>query len=432
MKTTFTFLCLCFFALVKAQPAIDTWTLNAGQYASYWQNTNGSPNNPSFVFYTSTALADVTKVCFNDAFVWVKSEGMTTSMGQFLNPGAPSAQNYTFVFPRTPTVPTAKVISPKLGAIGLLKNGVPIFGLSNAHYYNGSSNNGMGQGTWNVEVYKAEGFVLDATLGAHPQQQGAYHSHAKPYRLYEASGTAVHSPIVGYAFDGYPVYGPYSYSNPADANSAITRMTSGYSLRNITTRTSLPYGVALTSANYGPAVSATYPIGTYMEDYEWLAANNGSLDKYNGRFCVTPDYPEGTYAYFVTVDAAGMPQFPYYVGIEYYGTPQTADIVPGSTITVPTTSDVSCHLPNLAVANVGEVSKLSVYPNPSSGNFTLSLPDVLGDTLIEIYDANGRKILSQMTNTADTAISLPEIGNAVLLLKVINNGNSYSTKMLMK
>ncbi|RZJ28355.1 MAG: YHYH protein, partial [Flavobacterium sp.] len=187
LKSALSFLLLT--AACTAQPLVDSWTLNQGQYASYWQNTNGNPNNPSFVFYTSNTLADVSKVCHNDAYVWVKSDGMTTDMGQFLNPGAPTAQNYTFVFPRVPSVPTSKTISPKVGAIGMLTNGVPIYGLSNAHYYNGTNNNGMGVGTWNVEVYKSEGFVLDATLGAHPQMQGAYHSHAKPYRLYESFGT---------------------------------------------------------------------------------------------------------------------------------------------------------------------------------------------------------------------------------------------------
>ncbi|AWH84685.1 hypothetical protein HYN59_05925 [Flavobacterium album] len=429
MKIKFTFFALFCLMLTAAQPQIDSWILNQGQYASYWQNTNGSPNNPSFVFYTSTTLADVTKVCYNDTYFWVKSEGMTTDMGQFLNPGAPSAQNYTFSFPRNPTVPASKTISPKLGAIGMLVNGVPIYGLSNAHYYNGSGNNGMGQGTWNVEVYKAEGFVLDATLGAHPQQQGAYHSHAKPYRLYEATEATVHSPIVGYAFDGNPVYGPYGYSNPNDATSTVTRMLTGYSLRNITTRTTLPYGVSLTSANYGPAVNSTYPIGTYIEDYEWLESNGGTLDKYNGRFCVTPEYPNGTYAYFVTLDAAGTPQFPYYIGIEYYGAPQTEDLQQHPNITIP--ADAVCQLP-LGIDEAVPNKKMSAYPNPTNGNFTLSLPNLSGESLIEIFTVDGKKVFSATTTAVDTPVTLAETGNTVLMVKVTNNGNQYVTKMMMQ
>ncbi len=430
MKLILTFLLTaCMATLTKAQPLIDTWTMNAGQYASYWQNTNGNPTNPSFVFYTSTTLADVTKVCYTSSYVYVKADGMTTNMGQFLNPGAPTAQNYTFAFPRTPTIPTTKTISPKLGAIGMLKNGVPIYGLSNAHYYNGSGNNGMGMGTWNVEVYKSEGFVLDATLGAHPQQQGAYHSHAKPYSLYSVTGATVHSPLIGYAFDGYPVYGPYGYSTATDATSAITRMRTGYSLRNITTRTTLPYNVSLTSANYGPAVSTTYPIGTYIEDYEWLASNNGTLDKYNGRFCVTPEYPEGTYAYFVTVDAAGTPQFPYYIGVEYYGAPYASDLLQNPNITIP--SDAVCKVP-LGIEEVAQPERFAAYPNPSSGVFTLSLPDLTGNSLVEIFAVDGRKVYSKEITGTSAEINLATNADAVLIVKVTNSGNTYTTRMIMK
>ena len=42
----------------------------------------------------------------------------------------------------------------------------------------------------------------------------------------------------------------------------------------------------------------------------------GALDQYNGRFCKTPEYPEGRYSYFVTIDATddGNPLFPYVMG----------------------------------------------------------------------------------------------------------------------
>ena len=43
------------------------------------------------------------------------------------------------------------------------------------------------------------------------------------------------------------------------------------------------------------------PAGALMEDWEYVEGV-GDLDYHNGRFCVTPEYPNGTYAYFLSVD----------------------------------------------------------------------------------------------------------------------------------
>jgi hypothetical protein len=119
-----------------------------------------------------------------------------------------------------------------------------------------------------------------------------------------------------------------------DPNSSIVRMTSSYRLRNITQRTSLPgwaaqvdlgmSGVApnavvsLPAQDYGPPVSSDHPLGEYVEDYEYVPGL-GTLDQYNGRFTVTPQFPQGTYAYFDTIAANEQSVFPYLVGREYHG-----------------------------------------------------------------------------------------------------------------
>ena len=40
------------------------------------------------------------------------------------------------------------------------------------------------------------------------------------------------------------------------------------------------------------------------------------MDRYNGRFGKTPEFPEGVYAYFTCIDATeqGNPVFPYIIG----------------------------------------------------------------------------------------------------------------------
>jgi len=127
--------------------------------------------------------------------------------------------------------------------------------------------------------------------------------------IYEETATIAHSPILGYAYDGNPIYGPYGYTNPLDATSAIVRLESGYNLNS--------------NRPNGPSI-ITYPLGTFVDDYTWIPSINSEkteLDANNGRFCVTPDYPEGVYAYFVTIDADNVSQFPYILGENFYSLP---------------------------------------------------------------------------------------------------------------
>jgi hypothetical protein len=142
--------------------------------------------------------------------------------------------------------------------------------------------------------------------------------------------------------DGYPIYGPYGYSVSNNAASGIRLMVPGYVLRNgqfgsqnLTSvgRSYLPqWAVRMynVSSNIlaGPAVSTTYPLGRYMEDNDYLGdlgytqgTNTFDLDEYNGRWCVTPEFPGGTYAYFTAISANGTPLFPYNIGFQYYGNP---------------------------------------------------------------------------------------------------------------
>lgn len=118
-----------------------------------------------------------------------------------------------------------------------------------------------------------------------------------------------HSKILGWALDGYPIYGPYGYGTANNAGTAVRRMQTGYTLN--------------TSRPGGPS-SSTYPLGTFVQDYSFT--NIGDLDTNNGRYCVTPEYPNGTYAYFVTVDSTGKPVYPYVIGNTYYGDPTTVGV----------------------------------------------------------------------------------------------------------
>ena len=58
----------------------------------------------------------------------------------------------------------------------------------------------------------------------------------------------------------------------------------------------------------------------FTNDYSYTH-KSGTLDENNGRFCITPDFPKGTYAYFLTIDSNQVPQYPYILGENYYSLP---------------------------------------------------------------------------------------------------------------
>jgi hypothetical protein len=117
-----------------------------------------------------------------------------------------------------------------------------------------------------------------------------------------------HSPIVGWAYDGNPIYGPYGYTNFSDTTIKIIK--SSYSKKE------------LLASNIRPN---KFEKGFFINDYEYNSS--GDLDEYNGRFCITPEYPYGIYAYFSTFETKSdsdntlNPSYPYIVGEKFKDTP---------------------------------------------------------------------------------------------------------------
>ena len=131
----------------------------------------------------------------------------------------------------------------------------------------------------------------------------------------ERESGLLHSPIVGWAFDGNPIYGPYAYSDPTDQSSSIIKLNTSYQLKPglVYNVDSNPNPVRVD----GPLLSAE-AAGNFVEDYEYVFGL-GALDQYNGRFCKTPEYPDGRYCYFVTIDSTedGNALFPYVLGPDF-------------------------------------------------------------------------------------------------------------------
>jgi hypothetical protein len=198
--------------------------------------------------------------------------------GQFPNRGNPNAispQSYTF---RVTLQPQTNA-TPRDGRgawFGVALNGVP-FEPGTGEFWNG-------QREWNYEA--KSGFInlgLDQN-NAHVQPTGAYHYHGLPLGLMEKiGGDGKKMLLLGYAADGFPIYTSYGHGVATNASSPLKPMRSSWRLK---------------SGERSGGPGGKYD-GRFTADYEYVPGS-GDLDECNGRFGVTPEYPQGIYHYYIT------------------------------------------------------------------------------------------------------------------------------------
>jgi YHYH protein len=151
-------------------------------------------SNPAPVEHKNPFDSNV-KVTFTDKYMIVESDGIPTHPhGEFPNASNPNSirkQNYKFYIPLEPK-PAEKPRKTPFGPIGVAINGIPFYNQYNAE---------------GADAVKLE--VFDSCCG-HPDPQGRYHYHKYPVCVKSPfkDEAGKHSPLIGYAFDGYAIYGP--------------------------------------------------------------------------------------------------------------------------------------------------------------------------------------------------------------------------------
>lgn len=409
------FACSLTFFGHSQSPAITSWLQNTTILGSHYVSGNSTPIQDNLAVNTQL-------IQYSSSWVYVSTHGIPAyTTGPFLdgNPSLASDQNAIFKFPLSPTQNTGTLTSTTGGNIGLFINGVALFDYRDGVSWKNSTNSlaggplgGMGDGVWNRDAVLAERAGFDCSKG-HPAM-GNYHHHQNPSaydldlnvlsticNLYNAEGlyaidSTVHSPLIGFAYDGFPIYGAYGFKN-TNGTGGIVRMKSSFSLRNITTRTTLYTGATVTA---GPAVSTTYPLGYFKEDYEFISSTEPDyLDIHNGRFCVTPEYPAGTYCYFATVDENWNSAYPYVVGPTFYGNKVAAKVTSVSEATTVYTSTASISQIEL------ENYSIDLFPNPANDLVAIQVNGLVDENLtFELVDMTGRVIQNKTMSAGSTIV----------------------------
>jgi hypothetical protein len=387
----------------QTNPAIVHWIQNP-------QGTTGAhyvAGNPTPI--QDNVPVNVQMVQYSDSWVYVNTNGIPayiTGPFQDGNPSQASDQNAIYKISLNPIANSGTPSPTTGGNIGIFINGVSLFDYRDGVSWNNQSQSEgggpimgpPGQGVWNRDAIVAERLGFDCAKG-HPAM-GNYHHHQNPSAfdmdlvqisdvcdVYAADGlyvidASVHSPLIGFAYDGFPIYGAYGFAN-ADGSGGVTRMKSSYQLRNITVRNTYADGSSVTP---GPPVNDTYPLGRYREDYEFVAHPEPDfLDEHNGRFCMTPEYPQGVYAYFCTVDENWNSAYPYVVGPTFYGV-KTGAKVQNIAESVTTYSGI----PN-AIMEQRLDQTFTVFPNPATEFVAAQLKGLNSvEWKVELFDVSGK------------------------------------------
>ncbi|HCQ37562.1 MAG TPA: hypothetical protein DIV39_00270 [Verrucomicrobiales bacterium] len=456
-----------------AEPQLTSWyTSQSGKYAriftskeneaagltsATWSRGQGTQASPTY--------SGVHEIHHDASWVYIRTSGLGFHvMGPwYLDqaktrnfPSFPSNTATTYRIPREPTAFNGTVTTG-FGTIGYFVDGVALFDATDTFSYINSSasdaspqGGGRGDGVWNRDAYVNEGVTFDSAYAHQARNLHHYHANAPAIRhllsdsvdydaqtnRYTENFNGRHSPVLGWVSDGHPIYGPYGYSDPLDSASPVRLMTSGYQKRDgsngstnlsRTGRTSLAAwasrlqgrSTALATNQYGPVVSNTYILGHYLEDYAYkgdLGLSQGmnfDLDEYNGRFCVTPEFPEGVWAYFTTISADGTPAFPYNIGRNFYGTPSGSSVnnIPADAV--------------LSFAGGPSTQHEADVVNKSGGIVTLTWSTVEGgsyqlenSTDLEAWTEEGGEIIAD--GTSNTTVS--QAGNTTRFYRLKRTG----------
>ena len=284
---------------------ISLLAVSAGADAAGEDITNAILTNRSAdcADYAGTYSASVEDISRQKAFtskVVIEVDGdhcLITSNGipnhDFNGPTADFAHDVreltkTYRIPRNPKPSGSTVRLSQRSYDAIMLNGAPVDPLAAGCYRpdapRADKNGNVLAGCRDTDPWLLDPPAYDVYFGvdqhnAHAQPDGRYHYHANPNALFLDNNFEMPSPVIGFAADGFPVYG----SIFRDKEGIIRRARSGYVLKT-EPRPAPPEG------------PGGMPDGTYLADYEFTG--KGDLDRCNGMtlngqygYYVTPSYP---------------------------------------------------------------------------------------------------------------------------------------------
>ena len=290
----------------QKQDSIPSYIKNA------WLCTS---NNVSEVDDLSTSQIETWKcevsIEYNADRMIITSNGIPNHTFESGLGGPASTQNYKWIIPLNPVANETIVMAPERGPIAVTVTGVPLYGPEE------------GPGGDAVALHHNY-FVEDrqpielGICGGHSGPVGTYHYHFDGNCMHwhasasnqwkdilnwntDMIDSTKHSPVIGFAFDGFAIYGPFGY----DKDGILVEMKSSYQLRP-------------NQNGYGG-----------IDDWEYVEGL-GHLDECNGILSLVPESQEPIYHYHSTQkNGADQIGFPYFL-LCYKGIPDQSNFNTGA------------------------------------------------------------------------------------------------------
>lgn len=84
---------------------------------------------------------------------------------------------------------------------------------------------------------------------------------------------------------------------------------------------------------------------------------------------------------------------------------------------------------SLSTSSFVEATKVSIYPNPSSGIFTIETKE---DVKVDVYDILGKKIVTKSFNSGANGLDVTKYANGIYLVNVITKEGNQTTYRIVK
>ena len=176
-------------------------------------------------------------------------------------------------------------------------------------------------------------------------------------------------------------------------------------------------------------MSDTYWLGYFREDYEFIAHPDADdyLDEHNGRECITPEYPDGTYAYFATVDENWNSAYPYVVGPTFYGNYENRSV---NTVT----EETLVYDSGTTGLNEIEGLEITVFPNPATDLIAIQISGMISKNLtVELHDISGKLIDKDVIKPGSTIayFDVQTVYSGTYIVWITDNNSSFSETIII-